>query len=1058
MTLKQMAWSGFAFALWLAASSPAGAATRKVDFNRDIRPILSDNCYACHGPDEKARKAKLRLDVAESALAKHAIVPKDLKKSELWARITTKNADDLMPPPESNKKPLKPEQIALLKQWIEEGANYQGHWSFVAPVKATQPKLQPKEWLVISNQSKAPATSGLITNHYSLITSPIDSFIAAKLAEKKLTPNPEASREVLIRRVTFDLTGLPPTTPEVDAFLADTSANAYEKVVDRLLKSPHYGEHMGRHWLDAARYGDTHGMHLDNERSMWPYRDWVVRAFNRNLPFDQFTIEQLAGDLLPSPTQDQLIATGFNRCNVTTGEGGSINEEWIFRYAVDRTETAAAVWMGLTAGCAVCHDHKFDPITARDFYSMYAFFHSNADPAMDGNALLTAPTLKLTTPEQQKKLDDYAAQIAAVDKRIKAELTKVTYTDPSTLNPPPPLKQFDTTWVDDDFPAGAKVEASGASTSAQWVTEKDAKVFAGKRALKRSDKGVGQDFFTDLKTPFTVPPNGKVFLHVYLDPKDAPKSVMLQFNTGDWSHRAVWGDLDAIDFGKKDTNERKRLGDLPKTGEWVKLEFAASQLGFKAGDKIKGLAFTLFGGTVYWDKVGVTGESNTSKDPNESLAVWLKENQGKTLTNVPDEVKRLFRSVKPEDRKPAENERLRDYYFELVCNTTRPDFAKLHAEKDPLAKARDDFDKAIPATFIWKDLEKPRDSFVMLRGQYNQPGQQVWPNVPAMLPPLPQSETTNRLAFAKWLVSPQHPLTARVTVNRFWQQLFGTGLVKSTADFGAQGEAPSHPELLDWLAVTFREQGWDMKQFVKLLVTSATYRQDSKATPQKISADPENRLYARGPRFRLDAEMVRDNALAVSGLLVPTLGGKGVRTYQPDNIWEPVAYSGSNTKTYKRDEGDALWRRSLYTFIKRTAPAPSMTTFDAPSREQFCVRRERSNTPLQALVLMNDVQHFEAARAFAQRMLKEGGSHAEARLAYGFRLATARPPTKAEAAVLSDTLFTQWAKYQGRTDAAKKAISFGESKPDTSLDPSELAAYAMVANLILNLDEVVTKN
>jgi len=1058
MTQSRLAWSSLAVIAWLSVTTPASAAARKIDFNRDIRPILSDNCYACHGPDEKARKAKLRLDVAESALAKHAVVPKDLKKSELWARVTTKDANDLMPPAESNKKPLKPEHVALLKQWIEEGANYQGHWSFVPPAKTQPPATVPKEWLVISNQSKGSGTPAPNTNHYSLITSPIDRFIAARLAEKKLTPNPEASREVLIRRVTFDLTGLPPTPAEVDAFLADTLPNAYEKLVDRVLKSPHYGEHMGRIWLDAARYGDTHGMHLDNERSMWPYRDWVVRAFNRNLPFDQFTIEQLAGDLLPSPTQDQLIATGFNRCNVTTGEGGSINEEWIFRYAVDRTETAAAVWMGLTAGCCVCHDHKYDPVTMKDFYSMYAFFHSNADPAMDGNAMFTAPILKLTTPEQQKKLDAFNAQIGEVDKRIKVQLGKVAYTDPSTLNPPPPLKKFDTSWVDDDFPTGAKVEASGASTKAQWVTEKDGKVLAGKRALKRTDPGVGQDFFSDLKTPFTIPPNGKVFLNVFLDPQDPPKSVMLQFNTGNWSHRAVWGDLDAIDFGQRNTNERKRLGDLPKLGEWVKLEFAASQLGFKAGDKIKGLAFTLFRGTVTWDKVGITGESNPSKDPTESLAVWLKENQGKALTTVPDDVKRLFRSVKPEDRKPEETKRLHEYYFEFVCNSTRPQFEKLHAEKNPIAKARDDFDKAIPATFIWKDLEKPRDSFVMVRGQYNKPGQQVWPNVPAVLPPLPKSGTTNRLDFAKWLVSPQHPLTSRVAVNRFWQQLFGTGLVKTSSDFGAQGEAPSHPELLDWLSVTFREQGWDMKQFMKLLVTSATYRQDSKATPQKLAADPENRLYARGPRFRLDAEQVRDNALAVSGLLVPTLGGKGVRTYQPDNIWEPVAYSGSNTKTYKRDDGDALWRRSLYTFIKRTAPAPSMTTFDAPSREQTCVRRERSNTPLQALVLMNDVQHFEAARAFAQRMLKEGGSHAEARLAYGFRLATARPPTKAELAVLNDTLFTQWAKYQGRTDAAKKAISFGESKPDASLDAGELAAYAMVANLILNLDEVVTKN
>ncbi|MBI5802868.1 MAG: DUF1549 domain-containing protein, partial [Verrucomicrobia bacterium] len=584
MTLNQMAWGCLVVVAGFSAPTPASAAARKIDFNRDIRPILSDNCYACHGPDEKARKAKLRLDLPESALAKKAVVPKDLKHSDLWVRVTTKDANDLMPPAESNKKPLKPEQLALLKQWIEEGANYQGHWSFIAPVKVTPPNVQPKEWLVISNQSTGSGSSAPLTNHYSLITSPVDRFIAAKLADKKLSPNPEASREVLIRRVTFDLTGLPPTPVEVDAFLADKSPNAYEKVVDRLLKSSHYGEHMGRIWLDAARYGDTHGLHLDNERSMWPYRDWVVRAFNRNLPFDQFTIEQLAGDLLPNPTQDQLVATGFNRCNVTTSEGGSINEEFVFRYAVDRTETVASVWMGLTAGCCVCHDHKYDPVTMKDFYSMYAFFHSSADPAMDGNVLLTAPILKLTTPDQQKKLEDFNVQIAAVDKRIKAELTKVSYTDPSTLNPPPPLKKFDTTWVDDDFPSGAKAENNANTPAIQWVTEKDGKVLAGKRALKRSDKGVAQDFFADLKTPFTIPPNGKVFLHVFLDPKDTPKSVMLQFNTGDWSHRAVWGDIDAIDYGKKDSNERKRLGDLPKAGEWVKLQFAASQLGFKAGD------------------------------------------------------------------------------------------------------------------------------------------------------------------------------------------------------------------------------------------------------------------------------------------------------------------------------------------------------------------------------------------------------------------------------------------------------------------------------------------
>jgi len=1031
------AW--FALALICAASS-VQAAARKVDFGRDIRPILSDNCYACHGPDEAKRKAKLRLDTPEGALALKdghaAIVPKNLKKSELWSRINAKSPDDVMPPPETNKK-LTPAQIALLKQWIEEGANFKGHWAFAAPAMPVVPKVQSSKFKV---------------------QSPIDAFIAAKVAEKGLANSPEASREVLIRRVTYDLTGLPPTPAEVDAFLADKSPDAYEKVVDRLFKSPRYGEHMARYWLDAARYGDTHGLHLDNERSIWPYRDWVVNAFNRNLPFDQFTIEQLAGDLLPNPTQEQLVATGFNRCNVTTSEGGSINEEFVFRYAVDRAETSAAVWMGLTAGCAVCHDHKFDPITARDFYSLYAFFHSNADPAMDGNILLTAPILKLTTPEQQKKLDDYSAQLAAVDKRIKAALAQVTYTDPASLTSSVPAKKTEAVWVDDDFPAGAKPGLNADTPPLTWVTAKDGKVFAGERAIKRTATGLAQDFFNGITTPFSVPAAATFYVHAFVDPANPPKAIMVQFHTTTWSHRVVWGDADAIEYGKKDTNERRPLGALPNAGEWVRLEFPASRLGLAAGTKIDGVAFTQFGGTVSWDKLGVVSESDPRKDPTESLAVWLKDNQGKALNNVPDDVKRLFRSVKPEDRKPEEHQRLRDYYFETVCNATRPVFEPLQKEKDPIAKARDEFDKAIPATFIWKDLEKARDSFIMVRGQYNKPGERVYPNTPAFLPPLPKLEATNRLAFAKWLVSPEHPLTARVAVNRFWQQAFGTGLVKTANDFGAQGTPPTHPELLDWLAVTFREQDWDVKRFMKLLVMSATYRQDSKASVKSIAADPDNLLYSRGPRFRLDAEVIRDTALYVSGLLVPTIGGKGVRPYQPDNIWEPVAYSGSNTKTYKRDTGDALYRRSLYTFYKRTAPPPAMTTFDAPSREQFCVRRERSNTPLQALNLLNDIQYVEAARAFGQRMLKEGGTTAGDRVAWAFRCVTSRAPTKAEQAVLADTYFAQLVRYEKAADAAKKLITFGESKPDEKLDPAELAACTLVANMLLNMDEALTKN
>jgi len=1037
----EVVWATFALVLGLwTVSSEAASKGSNVDFNRDIRPILSDNCFHCHGPDEKTRKAKLRLDTKDGILKDlggyQAVKPGDVKGSEVWKRITTKKDDDVMPPPETHKT-LKSEQVSLIKKWIEAGAPFAGHWAFQAPQKAELPTVKNAKW---------PHNG-------------IDNFIADKLAEHKLVPSAEADKETLIRRVTFDLIGLPPTPKEVDEFLADKSPNAYEKLVDRLQASPRYGEHMARYWLDVARYGDTHGLHLDNERSMWPYRDWVVRAFNENLPFDQFTKWQIAGDLLPGATRDQQIASGFNRCNVTTSEGGSINEEYVFRYAVDRTSTTVAVWMGLTAGCAQCHDHKFDPISQKEFYQMYAFFNSAADPAMDGNILLTPPILKLTTPEQEKQLKDYDADIAKVNEKVKVALTKLEYNDPSEQDPKPEKKTIETVWVDDELPKGAVPQHTEKNHELKWITEGEGPVQSGKRAIKRTGKGIVQDFFDGQQTPFTVPTKGKIFAYVYLDPKDPPQGVMLQFNTGSWSHRALWGETNSIEWGKEGTVERLVMGPLPKTGEWVRLEVDIAKLKLKAGTKFNGLAFTQKDGTVYWDKTGVTTTVDPANDATYSLAVWLKNNQGKAVAGVPDDVKNILRSVKPEDRKPEQKQRLRDYYFENVCQMTSDVFDPLRAEKKPIQDKRDELDKSINATFIMADMPQKREAFVMIRGQYNKPGDKVTPGVPAAFPKLKaRSEVPDRLDLAEWLVTPENPLTARVEVNRIWQQFFGTGLVKTAGDFGSQGQPPSHPELLDWLSVNFREQGWDMKKLVKLIVTSATYQQESKVSSKLLGVDPENRLLARGPRFRFDAEVLRDNVLAVSGLMNNTIGGKAVKPYQPENIWEPVAYSGSNTRYYKQDTGDALYRRSLYTFIKRTAPAPAMTTFDAPSREAFCVRRERSDTPLQALQLMNDIQHFEAARAFAQRMMKEGGTQIGDRLEYGFRLATGRYPSKPEQAVLNDSYFKQLVRYEKDVESAKKAISYGESKPDAALNASELAAYTMVANMVLNLDEVVTKN
>ncbi len=1018
--------------------SPASAADSKLDFNRDIRPILSDNCFACHGFDAKKRKADLRLDVPEGAFKPNkdgdiAVKPHDVNGSELWKRITTTNADDLMPPADSHKK-ISEAQKATLKRWIDEGAPYKPHWSFIPPALPTVPKL---------------------SNAGSPIANPIDAFILARLGEAKLTLQPEADKETLIRRVTFDLTGLPPTIAEVDAFLKDSSPLAYEHVVERLLNSPSYGEHMARYWLDLARYADTHGLHLDNERSMWPYRDWVVKAFNANLPFDQFTLWQLAGDVMPNATREQQIASGFNRCNVTTSEGGAINEEFRFRYAVDRTATAVEVWMGLTAGCCVCHDHKFDPISQKEFYSMYSFFNSAADPPMDGNILLTPPVLKLTTAEQQKRLKELDEKIASSQARIREAISQLNYTDPATLNPPPPVQTSETVWFEDDFPAGVNVGVAGDPTT--FVTKDEGPVYSGSRSLKRTANGVAQDFFAGGAT-FSVPPNGKITAYCYIDPANPPKAIMIQFHVGSWSNRAVWGEEGAIPFGKVRTPERVVVGPLPKPGEWAKLEVTTEKLGLKPGMKVDGYAFTQFNGTVYWDHLSMSSRVEPAKDPQWSWQAWVTKNQGKRVEGLPNDLLTLVRGKKSAQWSEADAKRVKDWWFENEYQGARNLVEGARGERLALESKKKGLDDTIPATLVMADMPDERDSFIMMRGQYDKPGDKVARGTPAFLPKLPTAEHLTRLDFAKWLTSPEHPLTARVTVNRFWQQLFGIGLVKTSGDFGSQGEAPSHPELLDWLAVTFRESGWDVKALMRAMVTSATYRQSSKVTPELLARDPENRLLAHGPRFRLDAECLRDNALFVSHLLDSSIGGKGVKPYQPPNIWEPVGFGGSNTRNYIQDHGSALWRRSLYIFYKRTAPPPIMTNFDAPNREQFCTRRERSNTPLQALDLMNDVQYFEAARNLAQRMMNEVHGDAAERIIWLYRTVLSRKPSDGELAIVNQTFDKHLAKYQANSEAAKQVISYGESKPDEKLNPVELAAYTMMANLVLNLDEAVTKN
>ncbi len=1019
----------------LAGLTPLCAA--ELTFNRDIRPILSDKCFACHGLDAKKRKAGLRLDSAEGAYGKGesdlvAVKRGDPEGSELWQRINATDKEEVMPPPKSHKT-LSAAEKETLRKWIEQGARYQKHWSFEPPVKAAVPELK--------------------------IPNVVDAFIFDRLKNEGLSPSSEADQETLIRRVTFALTGMPPTIAEVDAFLADPSADAYEKVVDRLLAAPRYGEQMARHWLDVARYGDTHGLHLDNERSMWLYRDWVVGAFNRNLPFDQFTIEQLAGDLLPKATPEQIIATGFNRCNVTSGEGGSIDAEWTYRYAVERTSTTAQTWMGLTAGCAQCHDHKFDPLSQKEFYQLYAFFNSAADPAMDGNVLLTAPTVKMVKPEQTQHLAELDAQRVAAEKRIPAEVEKIAYEDPACIVPPPPVKEQETMLVGDDFPAGAKVSSHPAGRTPAWVTKDETPGASGDRALRISGKEVTQVVWEGGTPPIEVPPGARFTFSVFIDPTEPPKAVMIQFKTNDWRHRAMWGDDKAIPgWGAPNTGERFFAGPLPASGVWTKLEVTAEQMGLKAGDKINGLAFTLEGGTAMFDALSVISREDDAHDPAKSLSVWLASREGKDTAGMPAELNAILKTVPAESRTPEQQKQLRDYYLANACAITKPLLAPLQTEVAKLKKEREDFDNAIPASFVMRDLGTPRESFVMMRGAYDKPGEKVARAVPAAFPPLPNAQSPNRLDLARWLVADNHPLTARVTVNRFWQQFFGVGLVKTSGDFGSQGEPPSHPELLDWMAVSFRESGWDVKKLVRSFVTSATFRQSSAAPAELWQRDPENRLHARGPRFRLDAEELRDNALAVSGLLDPTMGGKGVKPYQPPNIWEPVGFVGSNTANYRQDTGSALYRRSLYTFLKRTAPAPYMANFDGPSREQACSRRERSNTPMQALQLMNDVQHVEAARAFAERIMTEGGSTPDEHIVFAYRTALSRKPAPEETAIVRGAYEHHLAAFRQTTEAAAKFIRQGESKPKPELPEPELAAWTLVANLVLNLDETITRN
>ncbi|HMO93037.1 MAG TPA: PSD1 and planctomycete cytochrome C domain-containing protein [Pirellulaceae bacterium] len=1002
----------------------------KIHFARDIRPILADTCFNCHGPDEETRETDLRLDQYSSLLDAGILVPGDVEASELFRRLVAKDARTKMPPPDFHKK-LTDEQIQMFRQWIEQGATWSEHWSFVSPIRPPIPEVNQVGWP----------------------QNPIDYFVLAHNESLKLLQNPPADKAALLRRVYLDLIGLPPSPEEISAFMQDDQVDAFERVVDRMLSSPRYGEHQARFWLDAARYGDTHGLHLDNYREMWLYRDWVIDAFNRNLPYDQFLIEQLAGDLLEAPTVDQLVATGFHRAHVTTSEGGVIDEEVYVRNTADRVATTGIVFMGLSLECAACHDHKYDPINMREYYQLFAFFNSIDGPPLDGNAKVHEPSLAKPSEQQSQRLEQLESELLAARQAIEVELAKIEYSEPimaevaeTQIESGP--KSF--VWLDDKLPLGAKPQGNWS-----FVDAEAGPVYSGARSHKGAAVGFHQHFFEGADKPLKIAAGDKLFCYVYLDSQDVPQQIMLQFNDGTWDHRVYWGS-NIINFGEDGTPSRWRVGDLPPPGEWVRLEIPVESVNLQPGAMVHGWAFSQSGGTVYWDYAGIETSIN-QEEHYRSFAGWLADQRLQKGRGLPQP---LAEWLSQEDFQldDERNAKLLNHFLQFVFVDTREVFKPMQQTIESLTREQERIRTEIPTTLIYREMAEPKQAYVLLRGEYDQRGEPVERGVPAFLPPLDADLPLDRLGLAKWLVSGRHPLTARVQVNRLWQQLFGIGIVETQEDFGGQGAWPSHPELLDWLAVEFMEAGWDIKHLLKLMVMSATYQQAAHMTPDKLKRDPRNRNWARGPRVRLDAEVLRDQALAVSGLLVETIGGPSVKPPQPAGLWEAVGYSASNTVKFTKDVGrDKVHRRSLYTFWKRTAPPPQMMLMDAPSRESCTVRRERTNTPLQALMLMNDPQYVEAARYLAQLALQNRSSDTE-RIEWMFLRALGREPNAQERMIFAEYLSATSQRFMADEAAAQALLAIGE-EPAQKVGPAatELAAWTMVASLLMNMDEFVTK-
>ncbi len=1029
-----------------------------LSFNRDIRPILSNHCFQCHGQDNAKREAGLRLDTEDGQRTSQAVVPGSLAESQLIDRIASNDPDVVMPPPESNKV-LKEAEKQLLRRWILEGAVFEKHWSLVAP-KSIIPPVESPASTPSSNVSETDATRRPAKSKLSWSINPIDNFIHSKLRELSWMPSPEADKSTLIRRVSLDLTGLPPTPSEVQDFMADASDEAYEKVVDRLLQSPHYGERMALPWLDAARYADTHGYQKDNHRSMWPWRDWVISAFNSNMPFDQFTMEQLAGDLFDDPTEAQLIATGFNRNHRINAEAGSIEEEFLAEYASDRLETTATVWLGLTVGCARCHDHKFDPITQKDYYQLIAFFNNIEEKGVDGVGPSPNPQRAFSIVDSKERMATSRAFLQQLIERRDRRAMALT--------------EEMKTWEQ------AMIAANQHShTNSLWIVPKPVELSSAgmMKFTSQSDGSIlvsGENPLNDVQT-IVIPLNSGTVSSIRLEAMRHPSLTDGSFARS-YDGSFVLSGFEAevsqpqqaaakIAFRQVKANTERQhwpiasaVDDSPETGwsaeprdlpsEHVALFVLDSPITGR-----EGLTLTVRLRYESKEEQAIIGRFRLSLNPSPDADLnsknWLLDSQAAILRLPSD------------DRSTAQRKQLIDAFIHFSTDrelvSLREEIRSTERELEKLVE------QSSVSVMIMKESAEERKTFINLRGAYDQPGERVYANGPSCLPTIPvdlraKARRLNRLDFARWLVSSENPLTARVIVNRYWQMYFGQGIVKTTEDFGMQGDWPSHPELLDWLATYFIQSNWDVKAMQRLIVTSATYRQTSEATPSLLEFDPENRWLARGPRFRLPAHFIRDQALAISGLLAPTVGGPPVKPYQPTGLWEGVAGINSNTTRYQQDWGANLFRRSIYTYWKRAVPPPSMMIFDAADREVCSVKRRLTNTPLQALATMNDPTYIEAARALAELLLSEKiRLNDSSRIAWLFQKVLVRSPDTFEHERLQASVSRYRDHFRNDRQEALTLLAVGEKKVNHELDPIEFAVWTTLASMLFNLDETLVK-